>query len=111
MTVSVVTSDTATALLGDSAAFPRYAPPMDEDRMFQHTTTLDQGANFLATKEGKLALLTPHDAVAEDWLRRHVSGEATWLGPTLAVELNYFPALAEAIIEAGFSFEPDALPN
>ena len=51
----------------DSAALPRYAPPMDEDRLFQHTTTLDQGANFLATKEGHLALLMPHDDVAEDW--------------------------------------------
>ena len=84
---------------------------MDEDRFFQHTTTLDQGANFLATKEGHLALLTPHDADAEDWLRGHVGEEAIWLGPTLAVELNYFPALAEAIIAAGFSFERDALPN
>ena len=89
MTVSVVTSDTATALLGDSAAFPRYAPPMDEDRMFQHTTTLDQGANFLATKEGKLALLTPHDAVAEGWLRRHAGEEATWL-PSLRVRRQAF---------------------
>ena len=95
----------------DSAALPRYALPMDEDRLFQHTTTLDQGANFLATRDGYLALLTPHDTIAEDWLRRHVGEEATWLGPTLAVELNYFPALAEAIIAAGFSFERDALPN
>ena len=84
---------------------------MDEDHLFQHTTTLDQGANFLATRDGHLALLTPLDAVAEDWLRSHVGEEATWLGPTLAVELNYFPALAEAIIAAGFSFERDALPN
>ena len=84
---------------------------MDEDRLFQHTTTVDQGANFLAVKEGHLALLTPHDAVAEDWLRSHVGEEATWLGSTLAVELNYFPALAEAIIAAGFSFERDSLPN
>ena len=84
---------------------------MDEDRLFQYTTTLDQGANFLATRDGHLALLTPHDAVAEDWLRGHVSKEATWLGPTPAVELNYFPALAEALIAAGFSFERDALPS
>ena len=69
----------------DSAASPRYAPQMDEDRLFQHTTTLDQGANFLATRDGHLALLTPHDGVAEDWLRRHVGEEATWLGPTLAI--------------------------
>ena len=84
---------------------------MDKDRLLQHTTTLDQGANFLATRDGHLALVTPHDAVAEDWLRSHVREEATWLGPTLAVELNYFPALADAIIAAGFSFERDALPN
>ena len=95
----------------DSAALPRYAPPIDEDRLFQPTTTLDQGANFLATRDGHLALLTPHDAVAEDWLRRHFGQDAIWLGPTLAVEMNYFPALAEAIIAAGFSFERDALPN
>ena len=84
---------------------------MDEDCLFQHTIMLDQGANFLATRDGHLALLTPHDAVAENWLRGHVSEEATWLGPTLAVEMNYFPALAEAILAAGFSFERNALPN
>ena len=84
---------------------------MDDDRLFQHTTTLDQGANFLATKEGHFALLTPHDAIVEDWLRDHIGEEARWLGPTLAVELDYFPDLAEAIIAAGFSFERDPLPN
>jgi len=84
---------------------------MDDDRLFQHTTTLDQGANFLATKEGHFALLTPHDAIVEDWLRDHIGEEVRWLGPTLAVELNCFRDLAEAIIAVGFSFERVPLPN
>ena len=84
---------------------------MRDERLFRHTTTLDQGANFVATKDGGLALITPHDVLAEQWLRAHVGAEATWLGDTLAVELRYFPDLAEAIIAVGFSFERDPLPN
>ena len=52
----------------DSATLTRYSSSTgDENRLFQHTTTYDQGANLLATNEDRFALLMPHDDVAEDW--------------------------------------------
>jgi len=44
-------------------------------------------------------------------LRANVSNEATWNGDRLVIEMRYFPALADAVITAGFSFERNALPN
>jgi hypothetical protein len=56
-------------------------------------------------------MLEPLTPVAEAWLRANVSREATWNGDTLVIEMRYFPALADAIIAAGFLFERNALPN
>lgn len=33
------------------------------------------------------------------------------MGESLAVEMRYFPDLADAIIAAGFTFERDPYPN
>jgi len=44
-------------------------------------------------------------------LRANVLNEATWNGDSVVIEMRYFPALADAIIAAGFSFERNALPN
>ena len=52
--------------------------------------------------------LTPR---AEAWLRAFVSEEATWSGERLVVEQRYFPGLVDAISDASFLFERDALPN
>lgn len=73
--------------------------------------TLDQGANFVAAVFGGVAWVTAHGEVVGQCLRDHVDAKATWLGDSLAVDLSYSPALAEAIIAARFSLERDPLPN
>jgi len=79
--------------------------------LFKHTVAPGQGSGFLATREARFTLLEPLTALAEAWLRGNVSNEATWNGDRLVIEMRYFPALADAIIAAGFSFERNALPN
>ena len=56
-------------------------------------------------------MLEPLTPVAQAWLRANVSREATWDADRLVIEMRYFPALADAIIAAGFLFERNALPN
>lgn len=58
-------------------------------------------------------MLEPLTPSATAWLHAHVDEDedATWVGDRLAVEMRYFPALADALIEAGHLFERDALPN
>ena len=77
----------------------------------RHRAPREAGAAFLATRNGGLALIEPLTPRAEAWLRGTVDEEARWIGPALAVEMRYFPPLADAIIAAGFLFERDALPN
>lgn len=86
---------------------------MSDDRnpLTRHTAPREAGAAFVATREGGLALVEPLTPRAEAWLRDNIDDEARWVGPALAVEIRYFPPLADAIIEAGFLFERDALPN
>lgn len=82
------------------------------DPLFQHTATAENGAGFRAEREGGFALLTPLTPAAKAWLTTNVAEEASWLpSGALAVEPRYFPALADAVIAAGFTFERDALPN
>lgn len=83
----------------------------DERRLFDHTDTRENGAGFCATREGHLSYLEPLTPAAEAWLRGSVGGDATWLGDRLVVEDRYFGDLVEGIIEAGFTFQRDALPN
>ena len=56
-------------------------------------------------------MLEPLTPLAEAWLGGNVSREATWDTDRLVIEMRYFPALADAIIAAGFLFERNALPN
>lgn len=83
----------------------------DPDDLFRHLATRESGAAFCATLEGGLSMIEPLTPRAEAWLRGFVSDEATWVGPRLVVEQRYFPGLVDAIIEAGFLFERDPLPN
>lgn len=85
--------------------------PVVTDRLGRATAPRAAGAAFMAMREGGLALITPLTPRAGAWLREIVTADASWDGDTLAVELRYFPALADAIIGAGFSFERDAYPN
>lgn len=69
------------------------------------------GAGFAATLHGGLSRIEPLTIIAEAWLRGNVGEEATWDGDALIVEHRYFPDLADAIIDAGFTFERAAYPN
>ena len=84
---------------------------IDENELAKHRATIGSGAAFTATRQDGFAMVTPITARAEAWLIEHVDEEATWVGPTLMVEMPYFPMLADAIIAAGFLFERDAFPN
>lgn len=83
----------------------------DPNPLARFTAPVGSGAAFRASGEGGLALVLPLTPKAEMWLRGSAAAEATWLGDALVVEMRFFPALADAIIAAGFFFERDALPN
>ena len=70
------------------------------------TATADTGAAFRAEREGGLALVTPLITMAEVWLKANCRSDATWLGSAPVVEMQYFPILADAIIEAGCNYPP-----
>lgn len=86
---------------------------MDDERAryAAHLHPPGAGAGFEAHRAGGLATIRPLSVPAEAWLREHVGPEASWLGVAAVVEMRYFPALADAIIAAGFDFERDALAN
>lgn len=79
--------------------------------LVRHTAPREAGAAFVATRDGGLALIEPLTPTARIWLKAHVDADAQWLGPALVMELAYFPALADAIIAAGFLFEREPYPN
>lgn len=81
------------------------------DDLRRYMAPREAGAAFCATLEGGFSMVEPLTERAEAWLRAFVSGEATWVGDRLVVEQRYFPGLVDAIIDAGFLFERDALPN
>lgn len=82
-----------------------------DNPLLHHTATAEQGAGFLAQQQGCFATLRPLTQSAEVWLHTHLDAEASWLGDTLVIEHGYFPAIADAVIAAGFTFERDPLPN
>ena len=82
-----------------------------ENHLRNSTATAETGAAFRAEREGGLAIVTPLTAAASSWLKANCASDATWLGEALVVEMRYFPGLADAIIEAGFLFERNPLPN
>lgn len=79
--------------------------------LFQHTVAPDQGAGFVATRDGGFAILEPLTPHAANWLQANVGDEATWMGESLVIEMRYFADLADAIVAAGFLFERNALLN
>ena len=49
---------------------------------------------------GSLVLFVPKNKAARDWLTCHVDAEAwQWSGGSLAVDVRYAPAIADAIAE------------
>ena len=82
-----------------------------KEELSRFTVAPESGADFVATKEGGLARLTPLKPRPRAWLKANADAEATWVGETLVVELPFFPALADGIIDAGFVFERTALLN
>jgi hypothetical protein len=66
------------------------------------------GADFTASSHAGLVLLTPVSEDARAWLSSHVSAEASWNAGSLVLDMQFFPALADAILDAGFRFERDA---
>lgn len=63
------------------------------------------GAAFAATRLPGMVRL---EALTEDactWLIRSTTAETTWIGNSLMVDSDCFPALAEAAIRAGLTFE------
>lgn len=87
------------------------AEAVDDETLKRHLAPPGSGAGFAATRAGGIAYVAPLTPRAEAWLRCRIGEEATWAGDALAVEMRYFPDLADAIIAAGFLFERDALPN
>lgn len=69
------------------------------------------GADLSASKHGGLARLEPLTAHGRRWLSAIATDEASWHGDALVVDLREFPTIADAAIEAGLTFERDALPN
>ncbi|MDH7639231.1 hypothetical protein [Sphingomonas oryzagri] len=65
------------------------------------------GGSFIARRAGGYVLLEAITEEALDWLKAHVSEEASWDGDHLFIEPRYFPPLCDAIIEEGFLFEVD----
>ena len=84
---------------------------MTSARLAQYTAAPGQGASFVATRRDGFAMILPLGLNAETWLTAYTDSEATWHGDELVVEMRYFPALADAIIEAGFLFERGSFPN
>lgn len=69
------------------------------------------GASLSATRNGGQVFVEPLTTAAEAWLQANTDEEAMWLGPSLVVEMRYWPQLAEAAIEAGLTFEREAKLN
>ena len=69
------------------------------------------GADLSATKHGGLARLEPLTVHGGRWLSAIATEEASWDEDALVVELRDFPTIADAAIEAGLTFERDALLN
>lgn len=83
--------------------------PMEHIQYLEAATVAPgAGADFVASKHVGLVKIEPRTARAEQWLDRAATGEASWDGNALVVELRYFPALADGAIAAGLTFERNA---
>src|SRR3546814_13192137 len=80
--------------------------PMEHIQYLEAATVAPgAGADFVASKHAGLVKIEPRTARAEQWLARAATGEASWDGNALVVELRYFPAPADGAIAAGLTFE------
>lgn len=88
---------------------------MDEkktaERLRQSMLPPGSGASLCATRHAGLVSIEPLTASAEAWLNAYAGDEASWMGPCLMVEMRYWRDLADAAIEAGLTFERDAMLN
>src|SRR3546814_14535974 len=83
--------------------------PMEHIQYLEAATVAQgAGADFVASKHAGLVKIEPRTTRAEQWLDRAATGEASWDGNALVVELRYFPALADGAIAAGLTFERNA---
>lgn len=69
------------------------------------------GADFGAVRQGGFAWVSPLTERARFWLNANITEETTWVDDALAVELRLFPVLADAIIDAGLTFERNTDSN
>ena len=58
-------------------------------------------ADFLVAYDGSLSLVTPVTPAAREWVEHHVPEDASWFGPSLAVEWRYVDSLLEGIEDDG----------
>ncbi|MBB5719942.1 hypothetical protein FHR23_002901 [Stakelama sediminis] len=66
------------------------------------------GADLLATRHAGLGRIEPLTSRSRKWLKAISADDAGWDGDALVVELRYFPAIADAAIANGLTFESAA---
>jgi hypothetical protein len=79
--------------------------------LLRATVPPESDADFLAERQQGLARIRPLNLLARAWLENHVMPDAIWDEGSLILEVRFFAELADAIIDAGFTFERDPLPN
>lgn len=79
--------------------------------LLRATVPPEAGADFLAERYRSLVRIRPLNGRAQHWLEKQVGQDAIWDAGSLILELRFFTDLADAIIDAGFTFERDPLPN
>jgi len=62
-------------------------------------------ADVLVHNEGTVFLFCPLTPEAEQWIKEHVRGDATWFGNALVVEHRYVWRLAAGMRDAGLELE------
>lgn len=85
--------------------------PPETRKPLREPAQADTSADLLATRHAGLACLEPLTGRGESWLSTIAAAEASWAGDALIIELRYFPAIADAAIDAGLTFEHETSPN
>ena len=71
------------------------------------TDTNESTFDFMVFADQSIAVVTPNNAWADDWLSKHTSAEQSQLGRGIAVELRYIRDLCNGILDAGFTITKD----
>src|SRR3546814_17090868 len=83
--------------------------PMEHIQYLEAATVAPgAGADFVASKHAGFVKIETRTARAEQWLDRAATGEASWDGNALVVELRHLPAPAAGAIAAGWTLERNA---